>query len=196
MTEKRAADTADRTQRTGWRRANIMIPLLLALAIGLTYAGFQWRKHAIDGPVQAALSGETAAVTKVYRRDFLGGNDIVFNIQSVEGETSMADISRHLLKTAEALKDQQFGRVYLAYRGREKFYFEGPYFQAIGVTRSTQNPVYTIRTMPENVHNLDGSPAFQSWSGGLLGVLGQQLEDNNNFHRKWWVDDALADLGS
>lgn len=106
----------------------------------------------------------------------------------------MVSMTRRLLKVAEALKDDDYGRIYLSYKGREKFYLEGPYFKQIGTEREWQNPIYTVRTMPENVHNLDGSPAFQTWTGGWLGVMGQQMDDNNEFHRKWWVDDSLAEV--
>ncbi len=68
----------------------------------------------------------------------------------------------------------------------------GKYFQESGVTRHTENPIYTIRTMQEHISDPDGSPAFGVWEGGWLGVLGKQLEDHNEFHRRWWVLDSLG----
>jgi hypothetical protein len=177
------------------QRPAIYLLMLVVLAASI-FAALEWRKHSMNTGVQTALAGETGAETVVYRRDLLGGNDIVFDVQSVSGDMSMVIMTRRLLKTAEALKDLDVGRVYLAYKGREKFYFDGAYFKQIGAERQWQNPVYTIRTMPENVHNLDGSSAFQSWSGGLIGVLGQQMNDVDEFHRRWWTDDALAELGN
>ena len=166
--------------------------LLVAGVVLLVGFGLYWNRHSVNGPVEAALVGETDAVTSVYKRSWFGGNDIVFDIESTTGEMSMASMTRMLLKSAEALKETEFNRVYLAHKGREKFYLEGSYFKRLGEEREWQNPIYTIRTMPENVHNLDGSQAFQSWSGGWLGVMGQQLNDNNELHRKWWVDDELS----
>ena len=69
---------------------------------------------------------------------------------------------------------------------------DGSYFQEIGATRQTQNPVHTMRTMQEHLTNLDGTPAFGTWTGGWLGVLGKQLEDHNEFHKRWWVRGALG----
>jgi len=185
------APVEERRGRT-WR---FWVYLLVPIAVvGASLGGLELRKHSINSQVQAALAGETGADTVVYRRDLLGGNDIVFDVRSVGGDMSMVVMTRRLLKSAEALKDADLGRVYLAYKGREKFYFEGTYFKEIGAERQWQNPVYTIRTMPENVHNLDGSSAFPSWSGGMIGVLGEEMEDVDEFHRKWWADDALADL--
>jgi hypothetical protein len=176
------------------RRTGLYVLLLLVMAAAVTFVALQTHKHSINSSVQAALAGETGAQTAVYRRDLLGGNDIVFDVQSVSGEMSMADMTRRLLKTADALKRSEFKRVYLAYHGQEKFYFEGSYFKQVGEEYGSENPIYTLRTMPENVHNLDGSPAFETWTGGLLGVLGQQMDDVNQFHRKWWANDTLADL--
>ena len=106
----------------------------------------------------------------------------------------MVDVFRRLLKAAEALKDRDYARVYLSSHGKEKFYLEGAYFKQIGEERNFQNPVYTIRTFPENVYRLDGTRAFGSWEGGFIGVMGQQMNDANDLQKEWWVDDALADL--
>ena len=165
--------------------------LVLGLALG---GGYYFYARAVSGPVATALAGETGADTPVYRRHWISGDEIVFDIRSVDGSTSMADMTRRLLKAAEALKEWRFSRVYLAYRGDERFYLEGAYFKQLGEERGFQNPVYTIRTMPENVHNLDGSPAFGQWTGGVIGVLGRQMEDVNEFHRRWWVSDALGGI--
>lgn len=176
-------------------RKKFFVALLTFIIAGAALYGILvFRKHAVNDQVEVALAGETGAKTAVYRRTLLGGDDIVFDVQSVSGEMSMVDMTRMFLKTAEGLKDQKFNRVYLAYQGREKFYLEGAYFQQIGEEREWQNPVYTIRTLPENVRKLDGSPAFETWTGGLLGVMGGQMEDNNSLHKQWWVDDTLAEM--
>lgn len=178
------------------RRSLLWLLLVAALLAGATYLGLSWRQHSVNGEVEKALAGETGAVTPVYRRKLIGGNDIVFDVSSSDGELSMVDMTRRLLKTAEALQNEDYDRVYLANKGREKFYLEGPYFKQLGQERQSQNPVYTIRTMPENVRKLDGSPAFETWTGGLLGVMGGQMEDNAEFHRQWWVNEALTDLSA
>lgn len=176
------------------RHGPILSLVTLALVAALIFGGLIWRKHSINGTVQTALAGETGAETTVYRRALLGGNEIVFDVRSTSGEISMVDMTRRLLKTAEALKDSSFDRVYLSSAGRERFYLEGSYFKRLGEEREWQNPIYTIRTMPENIRNLDGTQAFGSWSGGFIGVMGGQMEDNAKFHREWWANDALTQL--
>ena len=141
-------------------------------------------------PVRSALADEGDASIIAYRRWLLSPSQIVIDVRSVEGTQSMAGMDRLLLKSAEALQDRSYDRVVLAWRGQSRLIMDGAYFQEIGATRQTQNPVYTMRTMQEHVQNPDESPAFEVWTGGWLGVFGKQLEDHNEFHKRWWVRDA------
>lgn len=143
-------------------------------------------------PVAQALSDEDGSTTVVYRRWLISPNQIVFDVWSVGGSQSMIEMDRRLLKAAEALQHRSFDQVALAYQGSTKFLMDGPYFQEIGASRQWQNPIYTIRTMQERLSNPDGSPAFESWSGGWLGVVAKQMEDHNEFHKRWWVRNALG----
>lgn len=177
----------------GSRRGLFALLSIFALVL-VCAGGFYLYARTVSAPVAKALADETGADTRVYRRNWISSDEIVFDIRSVEGGISMADMTRRLLKAAEALKGSDFTRVYLAYRGEERFVLEGSYFKRLGEERGYQNPIYTIRTLPENVSNLDGSPAFGRWSGGWLGVMGRQLEDSNEFHRRWWVGDAMSDF--
>jgi hypothetical protein len=143
-----------------------------------------------------AVSGEDDATTVVYRRWLVSPSQIVVDVWSVRGQQSMAGMDRILLKTAEGLQGRSYDKVALAYRGRTRLLIDGTYFQEIGATRQTQNPVYTMRTMQEHVQNPDGAPAFGTWTGGLLGVLGKQLEDHQEFHKRWWLNDTLGISGT
>lgn len=160
---------------------------------GLVVALLAWNAT-VAIPVMSALSDEEGATTVAYRRWLVSPNQIVFDVWSVSGSQSMADMDRRLFKAAEGLQSRSYDSVVLAYHGKAKLLMDGPYFQEIGATRQTQNPVYTMRTMQERLSNPDGTPAFETWTGGWLGVLGQQLEDHNEFHKRWWVNDAIGGI--
>lgn len=113
---------------------------------------------------------------------------LVFSVDEASS-VSPADVSRILLQYAKQLEDRTFTSVLLAQKGKPIFLLKGNYFKEIGEEYGVQNVIYTLRTMPENVYEIDGSPAFSSWSGGWLGVIGKQFEDLNNFHRRWLVDE-------
>ncbi|MNU11538.1 hypothetical protein D3C72_2594780 [compost metagenome] len=55
--------------------------------------------------------------------------------------------------------------------------------------------MYTIRTFPQNVWKLDGTAAYETWTGGMLGVLSKQMEDVNQFAKDWFIADLATKTG-
>ena len=161
---------------------------------GILLALIAWNA-VVTVPVFRALSDEEGSTTVAYRRWLISPSEIVFDVWSIDSSQSMVAMDRRLFKAAEALQGRSYDSVVLAYHGKARLVMDGTYFQEIGATRRTQNPVYTMRTMQEHLHNPDGSPAFETWSGGWLGVLGKQLEDHKAFHKRWWVDEKLGLAG-
>ncbi|QDZ06430.1 hypothetical protein FPZ24_02185 [Sphingomonas panacisoli] len=133
-----------------------------------------------------ALSGEKH-LTVAYRRWLISPNDIVFDVWRLAPDGSMADMDRQLFKAAEALKGRPFDHVVLAYHGVGRFMIDGAHFGVIGDSWSYQNPIFIVRTLPENVSDMTGKPAFETWTGGLLGVVSQQMEDHNKLHEQWYL---------
>jgi hypothetical protein len=127
-----------------------------------------------------------------YHRLGLIPSEIVFDIRNVSGTNSPADVTRLLLQFAEKLKERDFENVYLSFKGEPRFLLKGPYFKQLGQEYGTQNPAYTIRTMPQNLFWPDGRAAFATWTGGMLGVLSKQMEDFAEFHNIWWLHSLLA----
>jgi hypothetical protein len=104
----------------------------------------------------------------------------------------MADVFRVFLQFAQAERSREFKSVELAFRGHPRFRIDGKYFKQLGEEFGTENPVYTMRTFPENLSRPDGSRAYPTWTGGWIGVAGKQMQDFNDFHRQWWMQDLLA----
>jgi hypothetical protein len=168
--------------------------LLVPLVVIATVAG--WNYFALQRPLSTALSSDSrneGVVAIAHYGWLVDPNVLVFDLRSISGSNSEADVLRCLLQFAEAMKSNDFSTVVLAYKGNARFILKGDYFKELGVEFSYQNPVYTLRTMPEHVYNMDGSPAFGTWTGGLLGVIGHQMEDLNAFGRKWFLTDAARD---
>ena len=123
---------------------------------------------------------------------FVDPSVLVIDLSKVSGTNSPADVTRVLLQFAQSQKSKRFELVKLAHQGTTKFMLKGDFFQNLGIEFGDQNPVYTMRTFPENVYNLDGTTAFGTWTGGMLGVLGKQMEDFNEFHKKWYIADLAS----
>ena len=119
---------------------------------------------------------------------------LVLDLRKVSGKNSAADVFRVLLQYAEAIQKKEFETVNLNCKGKTKFVLEGDYFRELGKEYDFQNPVYTMRTFPENVYTPDGEKAFPSWTGGLIGVAGKQMEDFAEFHQQWYINDLIEEF--
>ena len=130
----------------------------------------------------------------VYYQHYINPNVLVFSVDSIKPSNSMADVFRIFWSYSGKMKTESFDKIELAYKGDVRFYITGKYFQSMGAEHGIQNPVYVIRTFPENVYTSDGIRAFNVWTGGLIGVAGKQMEDFNEFNRKWYLNDILKTM--
>lgn len=116
---------------------------------------------------------------------------IVMDLIKIDSEASMADVTRVMLQMAHGLRDRSFSSAHLAYRGRTRFVLSGADFKVLGEEYGPQNPVYTMRTLPEKLARPDGARAFDTWTGGVIGVLSRQMEDFQAFHREWYLNEVI-----
>ena len=154
-----------------------------------------WNYVVVQRPASQLISGDSrnsGIAVIAHFQWFVNPRVIVFDLRKISGEKSQLDISRILLQIADKLKDKKFHKIILAHKGKEKFFLKGDYFNKIGTEYIFQNSFYTLRKLPENVCLLDGSPAFSTWSGGLLGVVGKQMDDLNEFHERWYISDIIG----
>lgn len=119
-------------------------------------------------------------------------NVLIYDLKNVSNNNSMADVFRVFLQYAESVQNKKFESIELAFNGVSKFKISGTYFQTIGREYSHQNPFYTTRTFPENLMRIDGTNAYSKWTGGVLGVVTKQMEDFNDFHKKWYIDEIVG----
>lgn len=125
----------------------------------------------------------------LHYKNYVMPNVLVFNLKDVSGDKAAADVFRVLLQTTAVFKEKDFDTIELAFKGISKFTLKGDYFKELGEEYETQNPVYTMRTFPENLEDMNGHAVYSEWTGGLLGVLNKQMDDFNDFHEKWYLED-------
>lgn len=130
-------------------------------------------------------SRNTGLDLKVCKKD----KTLIIDMVSIAGDKSRTDVFRYILQAADELKAERFERVEFAYLGNSKFYITGSYFQKLGSEYEWQNAIFTSRTFPENVKNMDGTDAFDSWLGSMFGVLEEQMGSQNKFHDQWYMDE-------
>ena len=145
-------------------------------------------KAIIDGVIKGDPRNEGIEVN-VYAEE--SASILIYDLRGVSDKNSMADVFRVFLQFADKTKEVKYKTIKLAFRNKIKFIIEGEYFQKLGREHSVQNPVYTIRTFPEHLLFPDGKRAYSSWTGGLIGVAQKQMEDFNDFHKKWYLNDLI-----
>ncbi|MCE6958065.1 hypothetical protein LAZ40_03215 [Cereibacter sphaeroides] len=167
--------------------------------VGKTLAGMALALAALAGvsivrvtlPALSAVEGHADVTAIGYYRWGVTPDRIVFDLWKAGPEASAASVLGAFFDFAQEMKDRRFEEVLLAWRGDVRFRLDGDDFREIGVERDWQNPVYVVRTFPEKLRTPEGRPAFESWSGGLIGVLGAQMDDVNSFADAWFRKDVL-----
>lgn len=173
---------------------SIVIALILLLVVGGIAWAFMWGPFSANAWLQSQMDQvlkDDSRNAGVHMTTYYRNSDaIVLDMQALEG--SRADVFRVVLQFAERVRSKDFQLVVLVCRGEPKFFIQGSYFAQLGAEYSYQNPVYTMRTFPSHVYNLDGTAAYGTWTGGILGVLKEETEDFIDFHDRWYWNRMLT----
>ncbi|MET3916854.1 hypothetical protein ABID97_003636 [Variovorax sp. OAS795] len=157
-----------------------------------------WNYFGVHRPVSERLAKDTRnekVSLWAYHQYGVMPSVLVIDLRKVDADAATLDVMRALFQSAESHKSKRFERVVLAYRGSPKFYLDGAFYEQLGKEFGDQNPVYTIRTFPQNLRKLDGTAAYETWTGGMLGVLSKQMEDVNQFAKDWFIADLATTAG-
>lgn len=127
----------------------------------------------------------------VHYKYYISTSDVIVDLTQIASTNSPMDVFRVLLQYAHIMSDKTFNNIYLSHQGKVKFILKGDYFKRMGLEYESQNPMYTMRTFPENLYLPDGKNAFSKWSGGLFAVLKNQMNDFNKFHQQWYMGDLI-----
>lgn len=168
------------------KKALIGLIILVTLIIG-TYL---YNYYTINYPVQTELNNDprnSGINISTHYENYIDPNTLILDLKEFSGNKSQIDIFRALLQTAYALKADKFKSVKLQFQGEDKFIIPGSYFNEIGKGYADENPIYTIRTFPENILDLNGNKAYEPVEGGFLGVLNVQMDNFNDFTKKWYL---------
>jgi hypothetical protein len=161
-----------------------------AIVVAATITIFTANHILVGSPVSKTLEADSrnsGFTLKARFLRYLQPSTLVLNLTTVDSAAPV-DLLRGLFQSADVLNrnGRTFEHVILAKEGQAIFSLSGKDFQQLGIEFGNgQNPVYLIRTLPEKLKNPDGSSAYGTWSGGLLGVLQKQMEDVNDATTRW-----------
>lgn len=142
----------------------------------------------LKAPLAKALGADSrnrSIDASAYYRYNIPFGSVVLNIDDIGSDTKNPDIMRVMLQFAETQKYSNHDWVILSCRGQERFMIRGSHFKTMGVEYGSQNPMYTMRTLPENVYRMDGRRAYPVWEGGALGVMAEQMKNFSEFTAEW-----------
>ncbi|PHR59800.1 MAG: hypothetical protein COA43_08925 [Robiginitomaculum sp.] len=168
--------------KLSWKRW-FTIPILLIFLINVGFTTIPNYLRLKEDP------RNNTATMVTYQRWGVMPNQLVIDLWGLNETASKIDVTRMVFHVAEKMKGRNFDWVVLSYRGQSRLKIEGNFFSEIGNSLDQQNPVYLMRTLPSQVYSMDGNPAYETWSGGLIAVLGQQMDDLNELHDDWYLDD-------
>jgi hypothetical protein len=172
--------------------ALVAITVFLGCAVGGVWL---YNETVLQKPLQRVLLSDSRNHVVQASAHFDGWVDtqtVVFDLTGVSGDASAMDVFRVLLQYAQEQKSNQYKRVILAAYGQRKFVMPGDYFQQLGREYATQNPIYTVRTLPHHVLAMDGSKPFPEVYGGLFYVLSVEMEQFKTFNERWFLNDYVA----
>jgi hypothetical protein len=180
--QQAARDGAPQGRRRRW--------LLLAMPMVALLVVWSLNYLQVGRPVKNTLNGDSrnsGYSLSAHYGYYIDPSTLILDLREVESAAPV-DLFRALFQSAEALHDagRTFDKVVLARSGTSVFIMKGDEFSTIGAEfGGGQNPVYLIRTLPERLFRPNGEAAFARWEGGLLGVLGEQMEDANEAAQQW-----------
>jgi hypothetical protein len=95
------------------------------------------------------------------------------------------DVEHLLMQFASRLDYSSVERVILAREGKQVFYVNGAQMEQLSGSYAGGGVIWAFSNLPAAAHRMSGEAAFSEWTGGWLGVMKQQTEDNNELIRQW-----------
>ena len=167
------------------KKITLLLTLVFSLIIFLNYVNLQ---SSFNDLIKKDIRNDGIRLYTHYD-NFINPSIININFWNIDNDKTMADMDRIIFQLAEVLVDKTFEKVIFSFRFDKKYFIRGDYFKKIGEEFSYQNKIYLIRSFPEKLYKMDGSKAFSTWTGGLLGVMTKQMEDHNEFHKVWYLEE-------
>jgi hypothetical protein len=177
-------------------KAIIVVPIVVIAVLAAAVLGlWLYNQTTLQGPLSKVLNSDSRNKNVTAGAHFDGWihtDTVVFDLSDVSGQSSAMDIFRVFLQFAQSQKDRHYDKVILAAYGEKKFTIPGDYFHELGAEYGSQNPMYTIRTFPHHVTDMNGIQPFPEYSGGALGVLNKEMEEFNDMNKQWYQNDYIA----
>lgn len=156
---------------------------LLFLAFAVWFANYIFLGAALN---KATLSDKRngGIVASAHFQYYVNPSIMVFNIKRISGQNSRIDVFRLFEQFAQLEQNRHFSAVQLACEGKPRFVIDGDYFNQLGREYSTQNPIYTLRTVTDHAHPVGFNPKFAPSDDSIMGAM-SGIQNFSKFIDSW-----------
>jgi len=118
--------------------------------------------------------------------------NLVFDVKTLDrSETRLIDVLHLLLQFGGKIAHTGASRVAMAANGREVFWITMRDLDELSEQYRLGARIWAFNHWPERLWKPRGERAYESWSGGSLGVMTGQLRDVTDALRQW-VDEVSS----
>lgn len=181
-------ETASSGRRSGPGRWLVMLLVVGALVGG----GYYFAYASPSGFVHAALRERLDRCSSANLFDVhvrygspIERDEIVFDLQDPRADARKVDLIHLVYQFAYEAKDLSWDHLVLSARGNDVYLMQRSDVDPLADEYTTGNPLYSIRKWPSILRNPDGVSAYPEYEGGLIGVLGAEMDDVNQALDRW-----------
>lgn len=111
--------------------------------------------------------------------------NIVFDVWSLDGDSRLIDPLHLLMQFGHTIKDSSIDHLSIASGGKEVYRLEKSDLDELAREYDSGARIWAFSHWPERLRTPSGERAFESWSGGFLGVMEGQMNDLNEGLSTW-----------
>lgn len=119
------------------------------------------------------------------RVGYTASGNIVFDVRACKGDSRLIDPLHLLMQFGAKIKDTPIAHLSIASGGEEVYRLEKSDLDELARQYELGGRIWAFDHWPERLRTPSGERAFESWSGGFLGVMKAQAEDLNEALRVW-----------
>lgn len=113
------------------------------------------------------------------------GGDIVFDVRSCKGDTRLIDPLHLMLQFGYKIRGERFRDVVISGGGEQVYRLNKSDLGELALEYELGGRIWAFNHWPERLRKPSGEKAFETWNGGLLGVMKGQMEDMNLAIKTW-----------
>jgi hypothetical protein len=119
------------------------------------------------------------------RVGYTPSGNIVFDVRSCRGDSRLIDPLHLLMQFGYKIKDTSIAHLSIASNGEEVYRLEKSDLDELVRQYELGARIWAFDHWPERLRKPSGERAYESWSGGFLGVAKAQMEDLNGALKTW-----------